>query len=110
MLYFLFLGCRSKIFLETLRRPAFAGGDLTVEASYESVLLPLIKELIDKGTDFPKTVVYMPIQWCAYAHTLACRMLGIDLNQPDQITDGQLDSLVAQYHAPQGKQVILISY
>ena len=64
-----------------------------------------MKELVQKKQAFPKTIIYMPIQWCAYAHTLACRMLDLNMNEPDQIHNNELDSFVAQYHAPQGKQV-----
>ena len=66
---------------------------------------PILEELKTLRQEFPKTIVYMPLVWCGRAHRLACITLGLELTVPDEVVNGELNSLVAQYHAPQGQKV-----
>lgn len=97
---------RSNIFICVKKRPASSGSKVFVEDSYDYILDSLTAELVEEGQQFKKTIVYLPLKWCAYGHKKVCDALGIDYNGSDDIDDnGLLASPVAQYHAPQGTQV-----
>ena len=99
---------RSNIYISVKKRPATSGFNTNVENSFDHQLDQLVTELAVSPTTFPKTIVYLPLKWCSYAHKKACIALGIDFHGGDLCDeDGLLQSPVAQYHAPQGSQVHL---
>ena len=95
---------RPNIFLEVTERPPTSGQNHPVEASYNAVLSPVLQEALQERLDYPKTIVYMPLQWCSHAHSMACQLSHLSLDQPDEIRNGQLDGIFAQFHALQGKK------
>lgn len=99
---------RTNIFIRVLPRPPTTGGTHTVEHSYDAILGPVLDKLLEEQHSYPKTIIYLPLKWCAHAHKQACIKLGVALEGSDRMdTTGQLSSLFAQYHAPQGKKVLI---
>ena len=97
---------RTNIFIGVHRRPPSVGSNTTVERSYDHQLDQIISELAADPEAFPKTIVYLPLKWCAYAHKKACLALGIDFTGSDMTDEeGLICTPVAQYHAAQGTQV-----
>ena len=69
----IFFTCfRPNIFLEEKGRPTTYGSNNPVEASYDEVLLPILEGAMQQQRSYPKTIIYMPLQWCSYAHGMAC--------------------------------------
>ena len=100
---------RPNIRFDVLPRPSVSQ-KVSAQDSFDQILLPLIKDVLKQGVAYPKTIVYLPLQWCQHAHTTACRMAGLSLEDCDVVEDGELQSHFAQYHAPQGKQVGILLY
>jgi hypothetical protein len=69
------------------------------ETSYDSVIEPFVNELKQKGSIFPKTVMYLRLKWCGHAHELCLRP-----TSSDDVSD-KLHLLIAQFHAPCTDQV-----
>ncbi|XP_070532787.1 probable ATP-dependent DNA helicase RecS [Ptychodera flava] len=63
-----------------------------IQDSYDSIVNPLIKELRDLGSSFPRTIVYCSLKWCGYIHEAA-------LTPQYDGKDDIVPSLVAQFHA-----------
>jgi len=61
---------RSNIKLCVRRRRPNSGSEHAVEKSYEEIINEYIEELRAKGDNFPKTVIFMKLKWCAHAHQL----------------------------------------
>ena len=60
--------------------------------------------------EYPKTLIYMPLKWCGWAHEQALYHYEIPdfveiLNEDDAQMDENGLPLVAQYHSPQSKEV-----
>ena len=72
------------------KRPSNSVG---VESSYTAVFKPLLQELKERETEFPKTVIYTSLQWCGFGMNLSVKMLS-----PDQVTLAGVPE-VSQYHA-----------
>jgi hypothetical protein len=64
-----------------------------VEDSYEAIFTPLIEELRKKPADFPKIIIYAPLNWCGYGHELALR------SSPER-ESSCLQAKLAQYLKP----------
>ena len=77
-------------------------GSADAEISYKDILTPLFHDLSSVGVSYPRTIVYVKLKWCGYAHELASKILGDKLKH---YTDGQMCASVAQYHAPQLQEV-----
>jgi hypothetical protein len=45
--------------------------------SVEGILYPIGKGLLKDRTDYPLTVIYIPLRWCGYAYKLFESLLGI---------------------------------
>lgn len=85
---------REGVYMEVLRRSAFAGAGRDTIDAYVDVLKPIIDELEYEPQAFDKTVVYLPLVWCGRAHQLAVTLLSAHHHH-----------LVAQFHAPQTKEM-----
>ncbi|KAK3102646.1 hypothetical protein FSP39_012843, partial [Pinctada imbricata] len=79
------------------RIPSVGGLKNSVIEAYNFVYKPLILELFQKKDQFPLTIVYCKLQWCAYGVQLCNRLLG-----PEFLRE---IPLVVQYHSQQPKQV-----
>ena len=44
----------------------------------EGILYPIAKGLLKDKTDYPLTVIYIPLKWCGYAYKLFESLLGIN--------------------------------
>lgn len=53
------------------KRLPSSGAENTVEESVDAVIEPLIDELMDKGVQAPRTLLYCKLKWCGYTHWLA---------------------------------------
>ena len=72
----------------------------------EGILYPIAKGLLKDKTDYPLTVIYIPLKWCGYAYKLFESLLGINQYYPDgalEVPENRL--LFAQFHASQTKQM-----
>ena len=98
LLYF-----RPTVFINVNRRPPSTGGDFTVEESYTACLDPLLTELSEKEALFPRTIVYLPIKWCGFAHEHAIGFLKQCAGFIPRLAEGdqEVKSYVAQYHSGQ---------
>lgn len=67
-------------------RLSSSGKKNTVGDSYTAVLMPYMLDLKSAGLAYPKTIFFMKLQWCGFAHELA-------------LMSEVCPSLVAQYHA-----------
>jgi superfamily II DNA helicase RecQ len=85
---------RPNIKIHVMKRPPSAGGKNTVEASYNSIIQPLVNELREKKDSFPKTIVYSKLKWCGYGQEVTERP---PTDNPDAES---ISSFVAQYHSP----------
>ena len=93
---------RPNIYIEKNRRkPASAN-----EESFESILLPIAKELKKRLTHFPLTIIYLPLKWCGYAFKLFMEELADKSYIP---SDERIprNCLFAQYHSPQTEDMKL---
>ncbi|KAK3082845.1 hypothetical protein FSP39_006929 [Pinctada imbricata] len=68
-------------------------GKTSAEESFETIVLPLLKELCtDNNDDFPRTIVYSKLKYCALGYELAHK---VSMKSNTQIMDS-----ISQYHAP----------
>lgn len=65
-------------------------GNTSVRASYFNIVDPILKDLQEDPSHFPKTIMYLPLGWCGQVHQRALYLL------PDE-----LHHSVAQFHSPQ---------
>lgn len=76
------------------RSPNTRGADHSVVNSYTQVFAPILDELKEKKSAFPKTIVYTALKWCGFGNELGVKVL----------TDGTVSSCgvaeIAQFHAP----------
>lgn len=94
--------CRPNMYLEVKERPPSTGD---VQASYNQVLDPYFLNLQKDKTDFPRTIMYMPLKWCGYAHQrYLTKFEDLHINQSQEYT-GSFSSILAQFHAPQTSEV-----
>ena len=68
------------------RRLSGSGKKNSVADSYSATLLPYFSEVKLKEYVYPKTIFFMKLQWCGFAHELA-------------IMHGVCEKSVAQYHS-----------
>ena len=57
---------RSNIQYAVQKRPSQSGKHGVDEYNYTSVFAPMLQELKNKGTTYPKTVVYTGLKWCGF--------------------------------------------
>lgn len=69
---------RPNIYLSVKTRPACTGSGRTVEDSYNVVMDPILSRLAFLGASMPRTIVYMPLQWCGYTHHRAVSRYLVD--------------------------------
>jgi hypothetical protein len=96
---------RPNLYLEVKSRPPSTSG---AEESIDAVIHPILAELRKQGVNFPRTLIYLPLQWCGYVHHAAVSKYLQD--HPDEVTIQDADSsrltcLVSQFHAPQSQGV-----
>ena len=73
--------------------------------SVEGILYPIGRGLLKDRTDYPLTVIYIPLRWCGYAYKLFESLLGIKQYYPDGALEIPENRLFAQFHASQTKQM-----
>ena len=93
---------RPNIFIEKKKRKPTSAN----EESFESILLPIAKELKESLIQFPLTIIYLPLKWCGYAFKLFLEELGDKSYVP---SDERIpkNCLFAQYHSPQTEEMKL---
>lgn len=69
--------------------------------SFGSVLRPIAEQLKVELTEYPITVIYLPLKWCGTAYNLFCEILGDSQYFPEGCPRIPENRLFAQYHAPQ---------
>lgn len=68
--------------------------------SFDDILIPIAEELKVKLTNYPLTVIYLPLKWCGYAFKLFLSVLEEKRYYPNK-EKRPGNCLFAQYHAPQ---------
>ena len=89
------LGRANIFFYKFKRRPSTFGS-----GSYDDIQLPMAEELKVKLTDYPLTLIYLPLKWCGYAFKLFRSVLGEKSHVPAVSKDPE-NCLFARYHALQ---------
>ena len=69
--------------------------------SFESILRPIAEKLKVEQTEYPVTIIYLPLKWCGTAYNLFCEVLGDYQYFPKYSARVPENRLFAQYHAPQ---------
>lgn len=88
---------RPNIFIAKYRR----GPSRLGFGSFESVLRPIAEQLKVEQTEYPLTIIYLPLKWCGTAYNLFCEVLGDSQYFPKYSARVPQNRLFAQYHAPQ---------
>lgn len=111
------LGMRNPVFIRNIpiinnnvclllnKRIPSTGGHHSAKDAYNYVYKPLLLELFALGWNFPLTIVYCKLQWCAYGVELSKRLLGPSFTLPGD--KAQEHFCVVQYHAQQPREVKL---
>ncbi|XP_048742994.2 ATP-dependent DNA helicase RecQ-like [Ostrea edulis] len=109
------LGMRNPVFIRNIpiinnnvclllnKRIPSTGGHSSAKDAYNYVYKPLLLELFALGWNFPLTIVYCKLQWCAYGVELSKRLLGPSFTLPGD--KAQEHFCVVQYHAQQPREV-----
>jgi len=84
----------------SIKKRQVSSGQVSVEDSFDAVIVPLLNELRLKREEFPKTIVFTKLKWCGYAHNLALRPTEGGVEDATSI-----EKFVAQFHAPCTSQV-----
>jgi ATP-dependent DNA helicase RecQ len=90
---------RPNIKLVVQRRLPSTGGRHTAEGSFTQVYGPLIMELNEMKSKYPKTVVYSKLNWCGRGHEDVVR----ESLRDD--SSAEIAEMVAQFHSPCTNQV-----
>ena len=91
---------RSNIYIEiNRRRPSSLGPQ-----SYESILRPVAIELKEQLTEYPITIIYLPLKWCGYAFKLFEQILQEKSYYPEDRIDPE-HRIFAQFHAAQTEEM-----
>ncbi len=72
--------------------------------SFDAILLPIARDLKNKLTAYPLTLIYLPLKWCGYAFKLFTDELGEKRYFPETKQTPE-NCLFAQFHAPQTEQM-----
>ena len=64
--------------------------------SYDKILVPIAKNLKTHRRQFPQTLFYMKLKYCAYAYKLFTNIIENVCDREDKIIS---NGLVAQFHA-----------
>ena len=86
---------RPNIFIKKeMRKPSCHGDE-----SYDDVLCSIAEDLKIQRTEFPLTIIYLPLKWCGYAFKYFLEVIGedsyVNKNRKPE------NCLFAQYHSPQ---------
>ena len=92
---------RPNIFLHKEKRKAESSGI----DSYDSIVYPIAKDLKTKLTDYPLTLIYLPLKWCGYAFKWFLDILGNASYFPVNAEKIPENFLSGQFHAPQTEQM-----
>ena len=84
---------RENIYLSVNARLPPSSRCSTLESA-EAVLKPYFNRLRRMGHEFPKTLIYMPVEWCAQFHVIATEKYGIPPEQIAIFTGPQSDSVI----------------
>lgn len=69
--------------------------------SIQAILKPIAEELLVTKTDYPLTIIYIPLRWCGFAYKLFEFVLGPKQYFPENAPAVPENRLFAQFHAPQ---------
>ena len=70
-----------------------------------SILQPIAESLLEEGTKFPLTILYMPLLWCAKAYKLFEGILKEKQYVPEGCPSIPENRLFGQFHSPQTDQM-----
>ena len=91
---------RPNIYIEiNKRKPSSLGSQ-----SYESILRPLAIELKEQLTEYPITIIYLPLKWCGYAFKIFQQILQEKSYYPEDQVDPE-HRIFAQFHAAQTEKM-----
>ena len=86
---------RPNIFIEKQFRE---GAD---DDALERIILPIVEGLTKLKTNYPLTIIYLPLRWCGYAYNRFESYMGEHQYFPYGANPEPCNRLFAQYHSPQ---------
>lgn len=90
---------RSNIFLDREKRLSNNHG----YDSYSAILKPIAEDLLNQGTNYPITIIYMKLKYCGFAYSLFNKTL--QEKQYDGSEKTPSSRLFAQFHSPQTRKM-----
>ena len=90
---------RPNVRLEVLRRLPSTGSRYTAEDSFNTVLKPISEQLCKDPYNFPKTIIYTKLKYCAKGYDMICQ------DAMETIFPAQVVESISQYHSPCTEQV-----
>lgn len=79
-------------------------GDPDID-SLVRILTPVAKDLLREQTNYPLTVIYIPLKWCGFAYKIFESILGSNQYFPTGAMPIPENRLFAQFHSPQTQQM-----
>ena len=73
--------------------------------STQAILIPIAKALLNQKTDYPVTIVYLPLRLCGFAYKIFEHVLGVEQYFPSYSLSVPANRLFAQFHAPQTNEM-----
>lgn len=74
------------------------GDSIYGKSSYDKILIPIAENLKIHRQKFPQTLIYLKLEYCAYAYALFSRIINNIYEGEDKVVS---NCLIAQFHASQ---------
>ena len=69
------------------------------------ILSPIAEDLLRKQTNYPLTIIYIPLKWCGFAYKIFESVLGSNQYFPAGSLAVPENRLFAQFHSPQTEEM-----
>ncbi|XP_028414051.1 uncharacterized protein LOC114537113 [Dendronephthya gigantea] len=73
--------------------------------SLVKILTPIAEDLLKKLTNYPLTIIYLPLKWCGFAYKIFESVLGNSQYFPTGSASIPENRLFAQFHSPQTQEM-----
>ena len=69
------------------------------------IITPIAKDLLKEQTNYPLTMIYIPLKWCGFAYKIFESDLGSSQYFPSRSMPIPENRLFAQFHSPQMQEM-----
>ena len=69
------------------------------------IFSPIAEDLLRKQTNYPLTIIYIPLKWCGFANRIFVSVLGSNQYFPAGSLAVPENRLFAQFHSPQTEEI-----